>query len=234
MRFRPPWWAWLVFLPGMLVLGGLGTWQLQRAQDKQAILEQRSTARQAEPMRLADATEPASQYGRRVVVSGGYLAERQLLLDNQIWQSAAGYRVWTPLRLDDGRLVFIDRGWVPRSGDRTEPPRPDVPAGRQRVTGLWRSLPEPGMRLAAPDACEQSDWPRVLNYPTAAQVECQYEAPVLAGIVLLDESLPDGFERDWQSVGIPPQRHIGYAVQWYAMALAVLVIFLIMNTKRRA
>lgn len=218
----------------MLVLGGLGTWQLQRAQDKQAILEQRSTARQAEPMRLADATEPASQYGRRVVVSGDYLTERQLLLDNQIWQSAAGYRVWTPLRLDDGRLVFIDRGWVPRSADRATPPRPDAPAGRQRVTGLWRSLPEPGMRLAAPDACEQSGWPRVLNYPTAAQVECQYEAPVLAGIVLLDESLPGGFERDWQSVGTPPQRHIGYAVQWYAMALAVLVIFLIMNTKRRA
>lgn len=233
MNFRPPWWSWLVLVLALAVLGGLGTWQLQRAQVKAQMLDQRAAASKAAPVPLAAAPAPGRLSRRHVVASGHYLAQRQLLLDNQVWQGRAGYRVWTPLRLDDGRLVLVDRGWVPLGRDRAHPPSPPAPAGAVRVTGYLRDLPKPGLRLRAPGVCTQTGWPRALNYPTAEQVACQYTAPVVAGLLLLGEAAPGGFARDWSDVGMPPRRHIGYAVQWYAMAVAVVVIFIVVNWKRR-
>ena len=90
------------------------------------------------------------------------------------------------------------------------------------------------MRLGDGGACEQRGWPRVLNYPTIAQVRCQYDGPVAAGLLLMAEDAPGGFVRDWDSQlsRMPPVRHYGYATQWFAMALAVLAIFVIVNLKR--
>lgn len=231
-RFDPPPWAWVVALPALGLLLWLGTWQVQRGQAKENMLAERAAARQAEP-RALPAGNPASAYGDTVRVRGRYLVERQLLLDNQVRQGRVGYRVWTPLRLDDGRLVLVDRGWVPMRRDRSDPARPAAPDGAVTVHGIWRPLPEPGLRLAAPDACAQSGWPRVLNYPNHAQVACQFpQATVVNGLLLLAEDAAGGFPRDWDDAGLPPMRHYGYAVQWYALALALLALFVILNTER--
>lgn len=232
-RWRAPWWAWLVLLPTLTLLTGLGLWQLQRASDKEQMLAQRQAAGKGEGAELAAAGQPERLYGRRVRAAGRYLDGRQILLDNQVWQGRAGYRVWTPLQLDDGRLVLVDRGWVPLGRNRAQTPQPEVPAGAQQVAGLWREWPEPGMRLEADDVCAQRPWPRVLNYPPYEHVACQYAAPVIDGLVLLDEDAAGGFPRDWDDVGLPPARHIGYAVQWFAMALAVVVIFVVVNVRRK-
>lgn len=215
------------------MLGGLGTWQLQRAQVKEQMLAERRAASKAEAVDLSRAAKPQRLYGERVVASGRYLGTRQLLLDNQVWEGRAGYRVWTPLKLPDGRLVLVDRGWIPMGSDRAHPPRPKSPTGQRQVHGLLRNWPEPGMRLEDADACAERDWPRVLNYPRYTQVACQYRASVVDGLLLLEEDADGGFPRDWGDVGLPPTRHIGYAVQWFALAAAVLVIFVVVNVRRR-
>lgn len=233
-RLTPPLWAWMAFLPILALLLWLGTWQVQRGQAKADILAERATARQAEPVSLPAAGEPVTPlYGRLVEVRGVYDDERQILLDNQVRRGRVGYRVWTPLRFAGGRLVMIDRGWVPMGGDRTNPPRPAAPAGEVAVRGLLRGWPQPGLRLAAPGACEQSGWPRVLNYPDYRQVACQYDAAVVVdGLLLLAEEAPGGFARDWDDLGLLPIRHYGYAAQWYALALALAVLFVAVNLKR--
>jgi surfeit locus 1 family protein len=226
-RFAPPLWAWAVFLSTLALLLWLGTWQLQRGSAKAHMLAERAAARQTEPSPLpAPGASVESFYGRAVAARGRYDGGRQILLDNQVRQSRVGYRVWTPLRLeDDGRLVLVDRGWVPLGRDRSAPPRPAAPEGEIAVRGLWRNWPRPGLRLAAPGACEQTGWPRTLNYPSYEQIACQYAGPVADGLLLLDESLPGGFARDWNDLGPPPARHYGYAAQWYALALALAVLF---------
>ena len=74
----------------------------------------------------------------------------------------------------------------------------------------------------------------MLNYPTIEQLRCQYTGPVINGLLLLDEADARGFVRDWnqQLVRMPPVRHFGYALQWFAMAVAVAVIFLVINLRR--
>lgn len=232
-EFSPPWWATLLFFVVLALLVALGSWQVQRGQAKDEIIDQRTAAGKMPAVEL-DAALKKPDPGRQVTVQGRYLADRQLLLDNQVWQGRPGYRVWTPLRQDDGRLVIVDRGWVALGEDRREPPKPAVPEGVQTVSGYWRPWPQPGL-VFAPPPCKEGEWsgPRVVLYPDFAQVACNYESPVMDGLLLLDEATAGGFPRDWQSVGMPPTRHYGYALQWYALALALSVIFIVMNTKKR-
>lgn len=224
----------MAVLPLLALLLWLGTWQMQRGQAKEDMLAERSAARQAEPHRLpATGESEAVLYGSAVAARGEYRDDRQILLDNQVRRERVGYRVWTPLRLDDGRLVLIDRGWIAAGRDRSRPPNPPAPAGETAIRGIWRDLPQPGLRLEAPGACEQSGWPRVLNYPSYEQVACQYAEPVVDGLLLLDENAAGGFERDWNDLGLPPARHYGYATQWYALALTLAVLFVTLNLNRK-
>jgi len=234
-RFTPPWWGVLVCVLVVAAMCGLGVWQIDRGESKQRMLAQQDAAIKSPPTPFAESANSVPPYGHRYTVRGRMDAAHQILFDNQVFKERVGYGVWTPVILADGRRVLIDRGWVPVGrGGRSDLPTPDAPGGELTVTGLWRDLPRPGLRLGGDAACRTSGWPRVLNYPTIASVRCQYDGPVVDGLLLLDEADPRGFARDWQ-VGLtrmPPVRHFGYALQWFAMAVAVLTIFLIVNLKR--
>jgi len=230
-EFTPPWWAGVLFVLVLALLVTLGTWQVHRGQAKETIIAERSAAGKMSPVSL-EAAISGKENGRRVAISGVYLENRQLLLDNQVWKGRPGYRIWTPLRLSDERLVMVDRGWVPIGQDRNNPPKPSVPESAQEITGYWRHWPEPGIKFAAPP-CDTGKWPRVVLYPEYPQVACNYKVPVLDGLFLLSEEAEGGFPRDWQDVGLTPLRHYGYALQWYALALALCVIFIVVNTQKR-
>jgi len=224
--FRLPLWAVLGMVPGMALLISLGTWQLHRGQAREAMLAQyaqagEQTAVAFNPKQLATMTP------LRVQLSGRYDDQRQLLLDNQSNHQRPGYEVWTPLRMADGTLLLVNRGWIPQSGTRTEPPSPAAPQGEQQISGYWRSLSEPGMRLGEP-ACAKAS-----KYPQIAEVQCIFSEPVLNGEILLDAKADGGFVREWNfDNGFPPSRHYGYAAQWYALALTLLAFFIKLNLKR--
>lgn len=235
-RFAPPWWGALVLVAVAGALASLGVWQISRGEAKQAMLAQRDRASQIDPEPIAaHLAGKGPTPGQRYTVSGRVDGAHQILFDNQVFDERVGYRVWTPVVLNDGTRVMVDRGWVPLGpGGREAPPKPAAPSGDVEMAGTWRTLPQPGLRLGGEDACDQTGWPRVLNYPTAEQLRCQYDGPVANGLFLLAENDPRGFARDWGSAlsRMPPIRHFGYALQWFAMAIAVIAIFVIVNLKR--
>lgn len=239
-RFAPPWWGVAATLVCVAVFVVAGIWQIQRGQAKAAMLTQRRAASQApaKPLLgvLVDGQVPAAMavFGPHVKVRGHYDPAHQILLDNQTHEGRAGYRVWTPLVLADGRRMLIDRGWVPIGpGGRDDLPAIQAPDGEIKVTGILRGLPKPGIRLGDGKHCDLESWPRVLNYPSIGTVRCQYLPPVINGLILLDEDEAHGFVRNWQAdVRMPPERHYGYAFQWFAMAVAVAVVCVVVNMKR--
>lgn len=230
--FRAPVWAWLLTAAALVLFGALGTWQLRRGLVKEAMLGTlANTAAPAE--RLSTASAPARGLAlRRAEARGTYVADRQLLQDGQSLRQRPGYHVWTPLRLADGAVVMVNRGWVPldRSGFDGA-----APSGEITVRGFWRSLPEPGVRLDDAGQCPPArDYPAVVLYPTAADLDCLVGQPVLPGVLLLDADVPGGFVRAWTDFGFPPQRHYGYAVQWFGLAVVSLILFIVVNRKRPA
>jgi surfeit locus 1 family protein len=146
-----------------------------------------------------------------------------------------GYRVLTPLRREGNEtLLLVDRGWVPLGDSRAVLPAIPVSAAQRAVSGRLDTLPEPGVRVGAAGVPGDRDWPRVLNFPRQQDLEQALGERVESRIVLLDPAAADGYERAWRpAMRFGPERHLGYAIQWYALALAVLVAFIALSLRRR-
>lgn len=229
---RAPAWAWLATAAAVALFSALGAWQLRRGLAKEALQAQLND-RAALPELLSFALgAPLPGEMRRAQASGRYLADRQLLQDGQSHQHQPGLHVWTPLLLADESAILVNRGWVPASRDGFDG---SAPAGVVTVTGFWRAMPEPGVRLEGTVNCSADNtFPAVVLYPTAHDVECLLKRPFVGGLLLLDPEAPGGYAREWTDLGFPPQRHYGYAVQWLALAVAVVIIFVVVNRKRPA
>jgi surfeit locus 1 family protein len=216
----------LVMLPLLL---GLGFWQLERAAEKELLLEAYERRTAAPPLQLAAAPRVAEPLEhRRTVLVGRYDPAAQILLDNRIRRGRSGYEVITPLRLADGSAVLVNRGWVPLGASRAERPLVPVPRGELVVRGVLKAPSEvyvPGWHDA------QAEWPVVLQVdPQRVQARLGY--PVWPLLVLLDADEPHGFERGWVLLEMGPERHLGYAVQWFGLALTLLILCLVVSVRR--
>ncbi|QOJ32796.1 MAG: SURF1 family protein [Gammaproteobacteria bacterium] len=235
-RFRPPWWATL----GTLLLGGLfvglGFWQLDRGAQKRALFEAFDSGSNAATVALPPpgAGPLGALRYRRVILQGRYDAAHQVLLDARSHGGQAGYEVLTPL-LGDGPAVLVNRGWVPEGADRGQLPGVAVGTGQRRISGYLDMLPRPALSAgAAPAPSPQDPWPRRLLFPTTAEIGAAAGYPVRDFQVLLAADEADGYLRDWRPALMAPQQHLGYAVQWFALAVALVVIYAALNLRRRS
>jgi len=230
--FAPRLWSTLGTLALLALLISLGRWQLARAEQKRVLYAEFAAGSDA-TVSLSGAGAGALTRYQHVRASGHYSGEHQFLLDNMTLEERAGFRVLTPFVLDDGRTLLVDRGWIPLGQTRTDWPALTTSSGPREIRGRVDDLPVPGIRLAglatesAPGA-----WPRLVNYPERAELEAALGVPLYPRIVLLDSDQADGFTRAWAPPGFPPVRHIGYAVQWFAMALALAVLYLMVNLRK--
>jgi surfeit locus 1 family protein len=234
-RFAPPIWAVLLTAAALGAFVSLGTWQLGRAREKQALLDEFS----AGGRETLDATGRDFADFRRfqsVRLRGRYDPSHQMLLDNMpSSQGQPGYRVLTPFARADGRgWAMVDRGWVPLGPSRKQLPDLTVGTDEREVSGVLDRLPEPGLRLGPAAAPGAAGWPRVLLFPTVSDLEQALGFQVGPRIVLLDADAADGYERHWRpSLGFGPGRHLGYAIQWFAFGATTLVMFVALNLRPR-
>jgi len=234
-EFAPHAWAALLTIAGGARFVSLGRWQVGRAHEKQALVE--SFQRGADTSTdlgpgIAFDSVPRYQHVRAV---GQYEPGRQVLLDNMPSQAGKpGYRVLTPLRrAGSERLLLVDRGWVPLGAAREMLPDVQVAADQRAVSGRLDGLPAPGVRVGEAGVPGDTQWPRVLNFPRQADLEQALGEPIEARILLLDPAEPDGYERAWRpAMQFGPERHYGYALQWFAFAAVALVIFVSLSLRR--
>lgn len=225
MRVNPSPSIWIASLAGFALFTALGCWQLRRGHEKAALNAAQAAQLQQAPLLLnAHSQVPPDIVGRHASAVGRYLASRQMLLDNQSNGDRAGFDALTPLQLGDGSIVVVNRGWIPREAKAS---LPRLPLMSVRVIGMWRRLPQPAVHLAGANNCSDGDWPRVVEYPSPADLVCLFGAQVLAGELLLDPDQPNGFVRDWRlQPEFPPERHYGYAATWFAFCIVIIVLLL--------
>jgi surfeit locus 1 family protein len=235
--FAPRPWAVLLTAAALAAFVSLGWWQVGRAREKQALVESFARGAQDTAVLLAGDTMDGLPRYQQVTAAGRYDATRQILIDNMPSQAGRpGYRVLTPLlRASAERVLLVDRGWVPLGQSRDVLPPVSVPTDPVTVAGRLDQLPVPGVRVGEADVAGATNWPRVMNFPRQQDIERVLGTRVESRILLLDPAAPNGYERAWRpSVGFGPERHFGYAVQWFALALAALVIFIALSLQPAA
>jgi surfeit locus 1 family protein len=227
-RLTGPWWAVALTLACAGIGVQAGLWQLDRAGEKRAMLARFDTASAAaaNPELIADAQAPARRY-ERLRLSGRYDGSHQVLLDNLSFEGRPGYQVLTPLSTPGG-TVLVNRGWVPADGNRTVLPDIQVSSQVREVTGRIDWLPRPGIELTTATLPKDARWPRRLLFPTSQQISAQLGLPLRDYQLLLDPDAADGYVREWHPGGMGPERHTAYAVQWFGLALTVVVIYLVL------
>lgn len=228
-RFRPPLWAWLLVSLLLALMISLGFWQLERADEKQALLEAYEAAGASDARPMPEPAEPATAAPEALRIEGRYREDGHLLLDNQLRNGRLGVRVWTPFERHNGEIVLVDRGWIP-APERDEQPDVSMQTLPGDARGYWRRFPQSGFAVDNAICGSDAAIHRV-QYPAYEELACRYDAPLARGLLLLDPQEPEGFLREWQPVHLDPSVHWGYALQWFGFAIALIVIFIVTNRK---
>jgi surfeit locus 1 family protein len=225
-RFSPRPAPTLLTAAAVALFASLGLWQLGRAEQKRALAADFAGGGPAVEWRRLPPDAPRYQ---RVQVRGHYDPAHQFLLDNMSHDSVAGLQVLTPLLLDDGSAVLVNRGWVPWGPTREVLPEVAVDGEPRTIVGRLDDLPKPGIWLKAPPA---AGWPRLVQYPHMDQLATDLGRELAPRQVLLDPAVPDGYVRDWVVPGTTSDRHLGYAVQWFAFAAVAAAIWLVLSFRK--
>jgi surfeit locus 1 family protein len=231
IRFSPSLPSTLVALLLLPALAALGLWQLDRAEQKRTLQTLYAERVQDAPIRFDQAvTDPAALRYRPAELTGRFDPVHTFLLDNRVYRGRAGYEVFTPFQVQGtGLWVLVNRGWAPQGASRHDLPPIATP---ERVVDLRGVINVPPGRTlvlgeeadpSVPEVIQRVDIPR-LSMHTGVELQ-----PV---VVLLAPESPYGFVREWQPAPAGAERHLAYAVQWFAMAIALLVVYLVISTRR--
>lgn len=231
LRFVPTLWPSLLFVLLMPLFISLGIWQLNRADEKILILENLENNKNSTLKRI-ESIDTASDENSQVLLSGLVLNKQQLLLDNKVYRTIVGYELITPLQLDDERIVLINRGWVAQGQSRSVLPNVELEGSTLiNASGLF-VRPSKGFTLGGAIDVETNSWPKVIQFLDYEQIGNALNSVVIEGVVLLDEPLGKQLPRLWKPIAFGPEKHYGYAAQWFAIALVLLVLYIVLNTKK--
>jgi surfeit locus 1 family protein len=221
---------WVVLLAALLATGftaRLGVWQLDRAAQKNALQEALESRRALPPLAVADlahdAAAAAAQQHRAVTLHGQWLAALTVYLDNRQMNGRPGFYALTPLRLDDGSAVLVQRGWLPRDVlDRTRIAAAPPPSGRVQVQGRIALAPP---RLYEFDAAASGPIRQNLDLDAFAR---ETALPLRPLTVVQEDGQPpvgDGLLRQWPRPAAGVHKHYGYAFQWFALSALILGLY---------
>ena len=207
----------------------LGFWQLERADERRARDALQQERAQLSPVYITSFPETLAEElaGRQIRIRGRYLPE-QFLLDNQVHKKQPGYHVLSPFALATlQQVVLVNRGWVPAGSRRDRLPPVPLPEDQDLLIEGTVHLPQANPFTDPEHLMEGRGWPqRIQDIDYARLAERLGEPALVPATVRLAETEPHGFIRQWPAPPMSAHKHTGYAIQWFAMAAAVLFLFL--------
>lgn len=216
---------WMLWISGIVLLPlliGLGFWQLDRAEQKQELLDSWQQAIPSQVLPLEQEMTRGSY--NAVTLKGVFDRERYFLLDNRVRKGRAGYEVVALFTADSGRNVLVNLGWVLASLDRGVLPEVEVPKGLQTISGSIRVV-EKNFVLRGDDLAEDQ-WPKVIQQLDVEKISSRLVTSLDALELRLTEPLVSGLDLNWPLVNMKPEKHLGYAFQWFAMAFALMCLLI--------
>lgn len=214
------------------LFSSLGIWQYHRAEEKRTLIEAYSERKSQKLIgsRIFDASQDNRFY--KVYLRGHYDNEHQLLLDNKTLNGQLGYEVYTPFLVEGGtQAILVDRGWVPANRNRRILPRIEPIRGPIAILGVL-NLPPRYFSLGGLTESKKLLFPLRIQYVNLSELKPLLGLSLPSYVLWLDEADRTGFKRQWKVTLMGPEKHLMYAVQWFAFALSLLVIFVVLNLHR--
>lgn len=213
----------------------LGLWQLDRWEEKNLQKKDLATRMIAPPLTLSTTLQNTPFHKLRyhsLQVTGTFLNHQQILLDNQILKGQVGYRVLTPLLLTpaQSKILLVDRGWIPIGPHREILPILEPILEPITLIGIIQTIPS-GLVLKS-QTLKTPTWPlriQRVDFRVLSKLLAQELYPF---VLQLKPGDPYEFSAIPQPTELSAERHLGYAIQWFSMALAVLLYFLLINSHR--
>ena len=209
----------------------LGNWQLGRGNDKAALAERiKSASRDALIAMPSAEIKPDDVAWRRVEVRGRFEPKYAVFIDNRVLHGVVGYHIVMPLRIGDSeRYVLVNRGWVAGTNVRSQLPQIATPSEMVTVVGL-ATVPSKRFLELSTQVAEGNVWQNLVleRYRAAVPIEIQ---PV---VIQQENDLGDGLKREWTPPDLGINTHYGYAFQWFALAAAILIFYLVIHVRKRS
>ena len=216
---------WLIMtLIVFALLINLGLWQSSRAIEKEQRLSRIASLNTTNPISLQQVvalsnTENINDFP--VKASGNFEAEKIFLLDNQVSGGRLGYQVLQILTTEKS-AVLVNLGWVQGSINRQELPEVSGYSGEISFSSKVR-LVEPNIQLMAQDF-SSVQWPLRVQQIELDKFSALLDKPLLPFVIYVNETDAIGFKKDWQAIVMPPEKHRGYAFQWFSLAIAWIML----------
>lgn len=203
--FRPRLWALALAAAACAAGIALGNWQSRRADEKRALAE----------------------HVQRIVVTGEFLPERTVLLDNKLRGGRAGYEVVAPLRLAEGIHVLVNRGWIAAPPRRDQLPQVVTPPGRLRIEGIVLSHLPRTLKLGEPEKGPVRQGVELEEFAAESGLTLQ------AFVIQQHSDTGDGLAREWPPPDAGIEKHRAYSFQWYSLAALAVVLALVLSFRRK-
>ena len=221
----------ILILATMAFLVSLGFWQLDRADQKRTIEASIQKANTGVVELIVNQNELLNKEYYEVRLQGSYISDKQFIYDNQIVDQASGYYVLTPFVLTgQSNAIMINRGFIPWNGRRDQLADIAVDYAPREIK-IQVSRPIKRIELKTSDISNQ--FPVLIQAIDFDVIEEISSTSFVDVIGLLDPSSDDGFVRKWEPYTGSIEKHIGYAIQWFLMALVLGIIGIRIGLKQR-
>jgi surfeit locus 1 family protein len=213
-----------LLLPLML---SLGFWQLRREAEKLALQVHYEQRQHEAPVAITALQGHDNLQYRQVQLTGVVDSAHIYLLDNRIYQGQAGYEVIVPVITAESLVVLVNRGWIAPGATRAELPM--IPAMPAEVSVQGSIYQRVGETLVLGDSLESEGWPKVVQTldPQRLAELAGYDSrtTIFPHSVRLAQAQPGVLTRYWPVISTSPEKHRGYAVQWFLMATALVLLY---------
>ena len=224
-RFRPTFWPTLFTIPALLVMIGLGTWQVERLRWKSDLVETFDTRMAQEPVEAPAAIEDYDQWRyRRVKLVGVFQHDKEILMTGRTFEGSAGFHVLAPLLTQDDRIVLVNRGWVPENLRAREKRPQTLVEGLVTINGILRQDKRRGPFVPDNEPKNEVwlyvDTDEMASYRAIVPVAPYYVDAIRAPGPYV---LPIGASTE---IAVRNE-HLQYAITWFLLAGTLLVIYVI-------
>jgi surfeit locus 1 family protein len=209
----------------------LGNWQLKRAKEKRALLATYESRIKRAPQRITTLSTPSDLRFYQILLHGHFQNEKTILLDNKTYAGQIGYEIYTPFLAQElTKPILVDRGFISMGQTRQTLPIIRRNTGEITLTGML-NLPPKYVSLGGIAESTTLSWPLRVEYIHLDELK-KYLGDLSDPYVLqINPNHVAAYPIKWEIVIMSPEKHLGYALQWFAFALTLLILFVALNRR---